>query len=180
MGRKRNYTDEDFVQAVKTSYSIAQTLQKLNLSASGANYKLAKWRMEHLGADHSHFTGQGHLKGKTHNWSWKNRIPLEEIMVRRSNYLSTCHLKKRLIRENILEEKCYECGLVEWRGMPIVVQLEHKNGDNRDNRKENLTFLCPNCHSQTKTFAGRNRKRKSIVVSLMTPIIAQMAEWQTR
>lgn len=43
-----------------------------------------------------------------------------------------------------------------WNGQPLVLQLEHKNGINNDNRLENLAFICPNCHSQTPTYAGRN------------------------
>lgn len=59
-----------------------------------------------------------------------------------------------------LEEKC-ECGNKGfWRGKKLTLQLDHKNGVNNDNRLENLRFLCPNCHSQTDTFCGRNKKRK--------------------
>jgi len=44
-------------------------------------------------------------------------------------------------------------------GEPISLCLHHINGSGRDNRLENLTLLCPNCHAQTENFAGRNRKR---------------------
>ena len=57
------------------------------------------------------------------------------------------------------EQKCEKCGLTEWMGKPIVLQLDHINGDNRDNRIENLRLLCPNCHSQTETFCRKNRKK---------------------
>ncbi len=155
---KRKYTDKQFVDAVKTSFTMAETLRKINLSATGANYKLAKLRIKNLGIDNSHFTGQSHLKGKTHNWT--KSIPLEEILVKDSNYLWNQSLKRRLFKEGLFENKCYNCGLTKWLGKSISCQLEHKNGDNTDNSKENLTILCPNCHSQTKTFAGRNKKDK--------------------
>lgn len=59
-----------------------------------------------------------------------------------------------------MEYKCACCGNTgEWNGRPLVLQLDHINGDNCDNRLENLRFLCPNCHSQTDTFAGRNCKK---------------------
>lgn len=158
MAGKTKYTNIEFIEAVKNSYSISQVLKKLSLSATGSNYKGFKLRAKRLGADVSHFTGQAHLKGKKHNWTKK--IPLEEILVKNSSYQSRENLKKRLIKKGILEYKCYECGLKEWRDKPLSLQLEHKNGDNTDNREENLTLLCPNCHSQTPTFAGRNNKKE--------------------
>jgi hypothetical protein len=66
------------------------------------------------------------------------------------------HLRSRLLRAGLKEERCEECGLDEWRGRPLRVTLHHVNGDPYDHRVENLSFLCPNCHSQTSNFAGRN------------------------
>jgi hypothetical protein len=70
------------------------------------------------------------------------------------------------LRKSLLEQGrpliCSECGqLPTWNDKPLVLQLDHKNGDKFDDREENLRFLCPNCHSQTPTFAGRNIKKKS-------------------
>lgn len=84
-------------------------------------------------------------------------LSLNELLVDNRPQTSRTHLKKRLIKSGLLIEKCFECGLGdEWNGKKIVLQLEHKNGKNKDNRLENLCLLCPNCHSQTKTFAGKN------------------------
>ena len=52
-----------------------------------------------------------------------------------------------------------ECGIAAWRGRPLALELHHINGDGRDNRLENLTLLCPNCHSQTDSWGGRNSRR---------------------
>jgi hypothetical protein len=65
----------------------------------------------------------------------------------------------RLIAAGRLENRCEECGISEWRGRPLSLDLHHRNGVKDDNRLENLTLLCPNCHRQTDTFAGRNRRR---------------------
>jgi 5-methylcytosine-specific restriction endonuclease McrA len=60
-----------------------------------------------------------------------------------------------------LKYECSACGLKDsWQDKKLVLQIEHKNGNRKDNRLKNLTFLCPNCHSQTETFAGRNRNKK--------------------
>lgn len=67
------------------------------------------------------------------------------------------NLKRRLYKEKLLEEKCYECGLGNnWNGKSITLQLEHIDGDHHNNELSNLKILCPNCHSQTSTFCGKN------------------------
>ena len=68
-------------------------------------------------------------------------------------------IKQRLIRAGILENRCEECGLTDWRGKPLSIQIDHINGIKDDHRRENLRMLCPNCHSQTETFGSRNRNR---------------------
>jgi RNA polymerase subunit RPABC4/transcription elongation factor Spt4 len=70
------------------------------------------------------------------------------------------HIKKYLIKFGLLKWECSECrNAGDWRGKKLVLQLEHKNGISNDNRLENLCFLCPNCHSQTETFAGRSSQK---------------------
>jgi 5-methylcytosine-specific restriction endonuclease McrA len=72
------------------------------------------------------------------------------------------HLKLRLIAAGLLLGACYECGISEWRDLPLSLALHHVNGDGKDNRLENLQLLCPNCHSQTKNFAGRNKRLRAV------------------
>lgn len=71
------------------------------------------------------------------------------------------HLRLRLLGAGLKENRCELCGLTEWQGRPLTMQLHHRNGDGRDNRLENLALLCPNCHSQTETFAGRNKRARA-------------------
>lgn len=109
-----------------------------------------KKRLQELDIDISHF------KGKAHGTSDVKKYSLDEILVRNSIYSNRRALKKRLIEEKLREYKCDICGISEWQGKSLSLQLDYINGVNNDNRVENLRFLCPNCHSQTETFSGRN------------------------
>lgn len=71
------------------------------------------------------------------------------------------HLKARMRQAELLAECCERCGLSEWRGQPLALQLHHINGDGLDNRLDNLEVLCPNCHSQTDNWGGRNVRRNA-------------------
>lgn len=79
--------------------------------------------------------------------------PMSELLVAGA-YRGRNNLKLRLIKEGLKASSCERCGLVDWRREPIALALHHINGDRLDNRLENLELLCPNCHSQTDTFAG--------------------------
>jgi 5-methylcytosine-specific restriction endonuclease McrA len=69
------------------------------------------------------------------------------------------HVKMRLIKAGLLANSCRLCGLSDWQGQPLNMHLDHVNGIRNDNRLENLRMLCPNCHSQTATYGGRNVRR---------------------
>jgi 5-methylcytosine-specific restriction endonuclease McrA len=80
-------------------------------------------------------------------------MPIDELLSAPRN---RHHLKRRLAREGLLPNRCQDCGLADWRGHQLSLELHHINGDGQDNRLENLTLLCPNCHSQTDSWGGRN------------------------
>lgn len=86
-------------------------------------------------------------------------MPIDELL--RADAYRGRHVKTRLIAAGLKEYRCEGCGLTEWRAQPITLALHHVNGIRNDNRLENLQLLCPNCHSQTDTFAGRNGRERS-------------------
>jgi Zn finger protein HypA/HybF involved in hydrogenase expression len=73
-----------------------------------------------------------------------------------ANGKARTNIKHRLMRAGLLENRCSQCGLREWCGEPLVVQIDHINGIREDYRLENLRMLCPNCHSQTQNYGRRN------------------------
>lgn len=147
---------EKLINVVKQCNTIKDILISFNLSSKGGNNKTLKKRLQYDNIDFSHITlGIGHNKGKKLN---RVKMPLDEIMVENSTF-SRCHIKKRILDENIIEEKCKICGsLPEWNNKKLVMVLDHINGISNDNRLENLRFLCPNCNSQQETFAGKNNR----------------------
>lgn len=86
-------------------------------------------------------------------------MEIERLLGKGSTKPGRANLKRRLIDAGLKEDRCEQCGIDEWLGLPISIQLHHKNGDGGDNRLFNLEFLCPNCHSQTDTWGGRNKRR---------------------
>jgi DNA-binding transcriptional ArsR family regulator len=99
------------------------------------------------------------------------RKPIEEMF---RPGVNRNHLRLRLLADGIKEARCERCGLTEWLGRPAPLQLHHVNGNGQDNRPENLQILCPNCHSQTDSWGGRNRKgSRAAAVLRIEPIVGR-------
>ncbi len=122
-----------------------------------------------MGLSTTHWTGKAHLRGKRNPYVPK--IPLSEILIKQSGYRgSTSLLKRRLIEAGLLNQRCSRCELKSWLDEPISLHLDHINGSRNDHRLENLRLLCPNCHSQTPTYCGKNKgsgKRLSELAGLL-------------
>lgn len=145
--------------AVDTSTSISGVLRLLNLKPAGGNHAQIKKYIEEYDLKTDHMTGQGWCVGEKRGYLVKGHtIPLEDILVENSSYSSN-RLRKRLIKENIKKNHCEICFLADWLGLPISLELDHINGNHKDNRLANLRILCPNCHAQTPTYRGRNIKK---------------------
>jgi Zn finger protein HypA/HybF involved in hydrogenase expression len=158
-----NLSKEDFQKLVYKCNSLSEILRNLNLYISSGNYRPLKRRLDDDNIDYSHIKlGLGANKGK--KFISKNKIPLSEILIEKSTF-STTHLKIRLLEENIIENKCSKCGQEPfWNGEILVLQMDHINGNHRDNRLENLRMLCPNCHTQTSTYGSKNKTMKTMPI----------------
>ena len=154
--KKRKWTDQEFIEAVKTSLSYAEVLRKLDLKVAGSNYDLVKKTIKRLNLNTNHMTGAAWNQGNKYK-QIKTAIKLSEGLVENSTWTSTYHLKERLFKENLKEKKCECCGRSEWLNKPIALELHHINGIKDDLRLENLQILCPNCHAFTDNYRGKSK-----------------------
>jgi hypothetical protein len=155
---RRTYTDQQLREAVQNSTSIRQVLRHLNLAEAGGNYQTVQQRIKQLGIDISHLEGQAWRKGSTQSVvPPKSLTDLLQLNVPCKSHI----LKERLIKAGFKQAQCECCGNKEWLGNPIPLELHHVNGNRADNRLENLQLLCPNCHALTKTYRGRNIRRRA-------------------
>lgn len=150
----KNYTEQQLIEAVKNSISIAQVIKKLGLIPAGGNYNTINNAIKILKLDTKHFLGKAINKGQ----KFGHKRHINDYLLNKFK-ISSYNLKKRLINEKLLQSKCYKCHNTEWNNQPIPLELEHIDGNNQNNNLENLTLLCPNCHAQTSTYRGKNIKK---------------------
>ncbi|MFC4497608.1 HNH endonuclease [Streptomyces ovatisporus] len=144
--------EADLRGAVAESSSVAGTMRALGLHPSGAARSRVKHAIQTLGVPTTHFTGQGHCRGRPA----RNRRTADDVL---RKLPEGAPRTRRLVLHRAMQEKgvAYECATCgtgdQWRGKRLVLEMDHVNGDRGDNRLGNLRYLCPSCHSQTPTFA---------------------------
>lgn len=152
-------SDEAFRNLVERNITYSDCLREIGLSTNGAGSSaLLKKRIKELNISTEHFDSRFHRSG----CAGKKYIKPISSYLTKNPKISIKSLRIRIIKEKVIPYVCAICGNNGvWEGRELVLHLDHINGDNTDNRLENIRFLCPNCHSQTDTYAGRNVKKVS-------------------
>lgn len=158
--RWRQFTQEELEAIVASSKSNAEVARKLGYERAGGGTMQSINKMyKTYNLDTSHFTGQSWNKG-THD------LVSFTMNSYKKNGTST-----RKVLTDLRGARCEKCGLSEWLGQPINLEVHHINGDRTDNRLENLMLLCPNCHSYTPTFTRKGDKREKTDEEFITALL---------
>ncbi len=153
---RRKYTPELLAELAAQSRSIAEVLRLLGLRASGGSHAHISRQLKRFDVDTSHFTGSVHNRGARGLYRMSPQKRLVKLPTG-SPRIPGVRLKRALLSIG-LPESCEKCGIgPTWLGHPLTLHVDHINGDFLDNRPCNLRLLCPNCHSQTSTYAGARR-----------------------
>ena len=150
MGKRISVSDEQIIESAINSKSGAAAAVKL-----GIKYDTFRVHAKRLGVFNPNPSGKGLKKPITD----ERKFNLHDILEGKHPQYPTGKLKKRLLDSNILKNVCSECGVNEWNKKTLVLHLDHKDGNSSNHRLNNLRMLCPNCHSQTDTYCGKNKTK---------------------
>ncbi|GGZ52241.1 hypothetical protein GCM10010387_53150 [Streptomyces inusitatus] len=159
-GRRRHgplLPRDELARAVADSQSLPGVIRALGeVSPGGVSRAEVRRGIAAYGLSTAHFTGQRHNAGRRA----PTRKAAEDILRKLppgSSRTKTLLLRRALDDEGV-PHVCSACGLGDsWQGKRLVLEIDHINGDRLDNRRDNLRYLCPSCHSQTVTFSNRYR-----------------------
>lgn len=135
------YTKDILEEVIKNSSSWNEVCKKLNIKERTGSQSHLKNRAIFFNIDYSHFLGKNWSKGKKFF-----KTDINEYLNNKKK-ISSHHLKLKLFKYKLKEEKCENCGINEWLNEKVVLELDHINGNHNDNNLENLKILCPNCHA---------------------------------
>jgi hypothetical protein len=141
---KNKITDDQIKSIYTEKITLHEAAKKLNVTV------ITLWR-----------------RAKKLNLAWKekeyrggysgNKIDIYDILNGKFPEYQTFKLKNRLIKEGVKQNKCEVCNITEWNNKPLIMQLDHIDGNPHNHKLENLRMICPNCHCQTDTWCGKNK-----------------------
>ena len=147
------YDKETLEATVRTSRTYSEVLRKIGASVTSGGVQLhVRQRIEKLGLDTSHFAKRGENIGNRHQGLCK-AIPPKQVLTKRAKGKRerTERLRRAMLAIGV-QYICVSCGIKSWQDKPLTLEIDHINGDCLNNEPDNVRFLCPNCHSQTKTY----------------------------
>lgn len=156
------WTREILEPVVALSTSVNEVVRRLGLDSVGGHQTNIARRIKTYGIDTSHFTPLVRTERMRHNQ--RRRAPAEILVEDTSPHprRTPPDRLKRAMRELGLSECCALCGMEGvWRGKRLPLEVDHIDGNWRNNRIENLRLLCPNCHSTTDSYRGRAKRRST-------------------
>ena len=140
----REFSEEEIRQIVAESVSDSEVAEKLGYTRTGGGSKESIHKMyEFYNLDTSHFTGQAWNKGNFDYDRFQN-----------GNAIRSAHMIDAIVA--LRGHKCENCGLETWLEKPITLEVHHKDGEHLNNELDNFQLLCPNCHSYTENWRGKN------------------------
>ena len=155
MPRPPGYEDTELRKAVAENRTYSDVLRALGKKMGGGNHAYLRRRVLRLGLDTSHFVGSAWNNG-THHIGGPEKKRWQEVLVKsgKDRREGAVRLRRAMIESGI-PYMCVGCGLTgTWKGKPLRLQINHRNTDPFDNRRKNVEFMCPNCHSQTEAWSG--------------------------
>ena len=152
----KKYTREDLEQAVLSSYTWAEVCRKVGIKPATGSQSHLKARVVKEGIDFSHFKGKHFKKGMI---LLSERQPLE-LYLNNQKPIKSHTLRNRLIQEGYKECRCEKCGLSEWLGEEVPLELDHIDSNHWNNNISNLQILCPNCHAILTRERRKLRRKK--------------------
>lgn len=157
----RKYDKEWLTSLCESSYSYAEVLEKAGRKQGGGAQQTLKKKIEEWNIDISHFTGQRWQKSPHQQPQvYAEKYELSKVFCKNSPVTQKV-LRGYVERHQILDYKCVNCKCDgHWLGGIISLEIDHIDGDNKNNEISNLRYLCPNCHALTDTYRGRNIKPK--------------------
>lgn len=156
-GATFGFSQDELTRAVAESRGLAGVMRALGLPPfNGAGRAEVARSIDAYGLSTEHFVGQGHRL----DIPSPSRKSADEVLRRLNDNASRTKtsMLRRALDEVGVPHRCVACGLGDvWQGKRLVLEIDHINGDRLDNRRQNLRYLCPSCHSQTRTFANPTR-----------------------